>query len=89
MQDTKGKASDRENPNVIIIYADDLWYDDLQCCGRKNVETPNANRLASDGIRFTNAHAVAALLLSHGILYLRENMHSVVRIQILLLVMQG
>ena len=59
-KNTKGKTADREKPNVIIIYADDLGYGDLQCYGAKNVETPNVNRLAIEGIRFTNAHAVAA-----------------------------
>lgn len=59
-KDTKGKVVDREKPNVIIIYADDLGYGDLQCYGAKNVETPNVNRLATEDIRFTNAHAVAA-----------------------------
>lgn len=59
-KDTKGKVTDREKPNVIIIYADDLGYGDLQCYGAKNVETPNVNRLAAEGIRFTNAHAAAA-----------------------------
>ena len=54
------RADDTRRPNVIIIYADDLGYGDLQCYGAKNVETPNVNRLASQGIRFTNAHAVAA-----------------------------
>lgn len=48
------------HPNVIIILADDIGYGDLQCYGAKNVETPNVNRLAHQGIRFTNAHAVAA-----------------------------
>ena len=57
---TVSKVADREKPNVIIIYADDLGYGDLQCYGAKNVETPNVNRLAAEGIRFTNAHAVAA-----------------------------
>lgn len=49
-----------ERPNVIIIYADDLGYGDLECYGAKNVSTPNVNRLASQGVRFTNAHAVAS-----------------------------
>ena len=47
-------------PNVIIIYADDLGYGDLECYGAKNVKTPNINKLAENGIRFTNAHAVAS-----------------------------
>ena len=49
-----------KKPNVIIIYADDLGYGDLECYGAKNVKTPNVNKLAKEGIRFTNAHAVAA-----------------------------
>ncbi|MCH5319736.1 MAG: arylsulfatase [Paramuribaculum sp.] len=49
-----------DQPNVIIIYADDLGYGDLECYGAKNVNTPNVNRLASNGIRFTNGHAVAS-----------------------------
>ena len=56
----KTSRPDPEKPNVIIIYADDLGYGDLQCYGDKNVETPHVNRLADEGIRFTNAHAVAA-----------------------------
>ena len=47
-------------PNVIFIYADDLGYGDLECYGAKNIRTPNVNRLANHGIRFTNGHATAA-----------------------------
>lgn len=47
-------------PNVIMIYADDLGYGDLECYGAKNVRTPAVNRLAAEGTRFTNAHATAA-----------------------------
>ena len=56
----KQKVNDRQLPNVVFIYADDLGYGDLECYGAKNVQTPNVNRLASEGIRFTNAHATAA-----------------------------
>lgn len=54
------KAVNNRQPNVIIILADDLGYGDLECYGAKNVQTPNVNRLANAGIRFTNTHAVAA-----------------------------
>ena len=47
-------------PNVVMIYADDLGFGDLGCYGAKGVQTPNVNRLAEGGVRFTNAHAVAA-----------------------------
>lgn len=50
----------QERPNVIFLIADDLGYGDLQCYGAKNVETPNANRIAAEGIRFTQCHASAA-----------------------------
>ena len=52
--------NEKTRPNVIIIYADDLGYGDLQCYGAKNVHTPNVNNLANHGIRFTNVHATAA-----------------------------
>ncbi len=50
----------QDRPNVIFFIADDLGYGDLQCYGAKNVETPNANRMAEEGIRFTQCHASAA-----------------------------
>lgn len=52
--------TDPNRPNVIIILADDLGYGDLGCYGAKNVETPNVDRLANQGIRFTDTHAIAA-----------------------------
>lgn len=55
-----GTKQNTSKPNVILIYADDLGYGDLECYGAKNIETPHVNRLASEGIRFTNAHATAA-----------------------------
>ena len=39
-----------KRPNVIIIYADDLGYGDLECYGAKNVKTPNVIELAKSGI---------------------------------------
>ena len=49
-----------ERPNVLLIYADDLGYGDLGCYGARNVATPNVDALATGGLRFTNAHAVAS-----------------------------
>lgn len=59
-KDTKTQVPDKKLPNVVFIYADDLGYGDLECYGALNVQTPNVNRLASEGIRFTNTHATAA-----------------------------
>ncbi len=55
-----GLLKAQERPNVLIIYADDLGYGDLACYGARGVETPNVDRLASEGLLFTNAHAPAA-----------------------------
>ena len=53
-------AQEQQRPNVIVFYADDLGYGDLQCYGGKNVPTPNIDRIAAEGCRFDNAFAVAA-----------------------------
>ncbi|WP_121812112.1 sulfatase family protein [Mucilaginibacter kameinonensis] len=47
-------------PNVIYIYADDLGYGDLSCYSKTGIRTPNLDKLAASGIRFTNAHATSA-----------------------------
>ncbi|MGV8962024.1 MAG: sulfatase family protein [Candidatus Saccharimonadaceae bacterium] len=47
-------------PNVIIILADDIGYGDLSCNGELTIRTPNVDNIASQGVRFTDAHAVAA-----------------------------
>lgn len=54
------RNADTSRPNVIIILADDLGYGDLGCYGAQGVSTPHVDALASQGIRFTDAHAVAA-----------------------------
>jgi arylsulfatase A-like enzyme len=48
-------------PNVVIILADDIGYGDLGCYGATRVKTPNLDRLAKAGMRFTDAHAPAAV----------------------------
>ena len=42
-------------PNIVFIIADDMAWDDLGCAGNSNVRTPNIDRLAKGGMRFTNA----------------------------------
>ncbi len=43
-------------PNIVFILADDLGYTDLACYGSRYHETPNIDRLAAQGLRFTNHH---------------------------------
>ncbi len=46
-----------KQPNVLLILADDLGWADVQCYGSSFYETPNVNKLAAQGIRFTNGYA--------------------------------
>lgn len=50
-----------EQPNFILINVDDLGWKDLGCYGSEIYETPNIDKLASGGVRFTNAYAVCAV----------------------------
>jgi arylsulfatase A-like enzyme len=47
-------------PNIVYMYADDLGYGDVGCYGATGVKTPNLDRLAASGIRFTHAHSSSA-----------------------------
>jgi arylsulfatase A-like enzyme len=49
-----------QKPNIVMIYADDVGYGDISCYGATRVQTPNLDRLAGAGVRFTNAHASSA-----------------------------
>lgn len=48
-------------PNVIFILADDLGWGDLSCYGRPDYRTRNLDRLASEGVRFTDAYSASAV----------------------------
>jgi arylsulfatase A-like enzyme len=50
-------ASSPARPNVVFILADDLGYGDLGCYGQTKIRTPNIDRLARDGMRFTDFYA--------------------------------
>lgn len=48
-------------PNIVLINADDLGYGDLGCYGATKIKTPNIDRLAKNGVRFTDAHSASAV----------------------------
>ncbi|MEW6357999.1 MAG: arylsulfatase [Planctomycetota bacterium] len=50
-----------KTPNIVLILADDLGYNDLSCQGAVKVGTPGIDRIAREGVRFTDAHTPAAL----------------------------
>lgn len=54
---TTSFAADEKRPNIILIMADDLGYGDLSCYGQKHFSTPNIDRLAKEGTRFTDYYA--------------------------------
>lgn len=54
------EAAQISKPNIVVIYADDLGYGDTGAYGATRVKTPNIDRMASRGVRFTDAHTSAA-----------------------------
>ncbi len=52
-------SAERQRPNIVIILLDDVGYGDLGCYGCKDIATPNIDRLADEGLRFTDFYANA------------------------------
>ncbi len=50
-----------KKPNIIFIMADDLGYGDLSCYGAEKIKTPNMDKVAASGIKFTDAHSSSAV----------------------------
>ncbi len=57
----EGNAQQNKTPNIVILLADDLGYADLSCYGRKEVQTPVLDKLATEGMRFTDFYAGSAV----------------------------
>ena len=52
-------APNAQAPNVVIIYCDDLGYGDLGCYGHPTIKTPNLDRMAAEGLKFTSFYSAA------------------------------
>jgi arylsulfatase A len=52
-----GSPQAEKKPNIIFILADDLGYGELGCYGQKKIQTPRLDRMAAEGMRFTNAYS--------------------------------
>lgn len=53
-------AQSTQKPNVVIIYSDDVGYGDISCNGAQKINTPHIDRIAKQGLRFTNAYATSS-----------------------------
>jgi arylsulfatase A-like enzyme len=56
-----GSAAAADRPNVLLIYADDLGYNELSCYGGKHAPTPHIDSIAAGGVRFTQGYVSAPL----------------------------
>ncbi len=54
-------AQNQTTPNIVVIMSDDVGYGDLGCYGATRVKTPHLDRLAREGLRFTDAHSTASV----------------------------
>ena len=50
-----------DSPNIVVILADDLGSNELSCYGGENLITPHIDRIATEGMRFTNNYASCAM----------------------------
>ncbi|GEM_PF-2953651 len=65
----------RRPPNLLFVFADQMWGMDMGCAGNFQVLTPNMDRMASEGTLFVNARAdclVAGLMVAGGRTWTRK-----------------
>jgi len=60
-EQSNGEQDSVDRPNIIFIFIDDMGYADLSSYGNNELETPNIDRLAREGIKFTNAYVASPI----------------------------
>ena len=56
----KDEVASQDQPNIVLIYMDDLGYGDVSAYGASEISTPNMDRLANEGVKFTRGYAASA-----------------------------
>ena len=59
-----------EKPNIVIIFTDDQGYADVGCFGAEGLETPNLDKMASEGMKFTDFYVAQAVCGASAQLFL-------------------
>jgi arylsulfatase len=54
-------ASKRKQPKIILIFTDDMGYGDIGCYGHPTIATVNIDRMASEGMKFTQFHVASSI----------------------------
>ncbi len=65
-QVTVGEVHAAGRPNIIFIMADDMGVADLGCYGSRAIATPNLDRMAARGLRFTQAYSGCTVCARHA-----------------------
>ena len=69
-------STEKSQPNIVVIYADDMGYGDLACQNSESkLKTPNLDKLASEGIRFTDGHSSSGICTPSRYALLTGNYH--------------
>ena len=66
-------------PNIVFILADDLGYGDLSSYGATAIQTPNIDRLAEEGVLFTDAHSPSSVCTPARYSFMTTDFHSRLR----------
>jgi len=60
-QDIQISGTEKNAPNIVYIFADDLGYGDIGCFGATNIKTPNIDKIAKEGIKFTSFYSASSV----------------------------